>query len=150
MAGTASPRLGPWSPLCPRGLTQPFSVCRRVFQVSHSSGNRFPNRPPWRLLLLESLPFCSHAAVNARQTRGQRILFTMAKGRVSVLFCCVLVLLSSSCPERLAAADGDQFWDAQFGVPGADASGGVAAMAVSGQNLYAGGMFSSIGGTNTY
>jgi hypothetical protein len=44
-----------------------------------------------------------------------------------------------------AAAEGDENWAGQFGVPGADST--VETIAVFGEELYAGGWFQTIGGT---
>jgi hypothetical protein len=46
------------------------------------------------------------------------------------------------------AAPGDENWDSNFGVPGAD--GAVLAMVVVGHTLYAGGYFTEIGGVDAY
>lgn len=57
----------------------------------------------------------------------------------------LLMVLSCSATPLLGAA-GDENWDANFGVPGAD--GPVTAVTVYGNGLYVGGTFSQIGGVS--
>src|SRR5712691_4719460 len=62
---------------------------------------------------------------------------------LAVAFC---VFLLSSGASGIAAS-GDDLWDAQFGVPGTDPSGGgVGACCSIGADLYVGGSFSWAGG----
>jgi trimeric autotransporter adhesin len=69
------------------------------------------------------------------------------KSRVKTFLrmCCVVIV--SACPATaLFGASGDENWDPTFGTPGVE--GTISAMAVSGNDLYVGGLFSRIGGVN--
>src|SRR6266545_5168841 len=73
-------------------------------------------------------------------------VFVKARAEILMLRFCSFVSCFFLVPQLAVAAEGDENWDAEFGVPGAN--GPVSAITAVGNSIYFAGSFSSIGGIN--